>query len=1008
MYKNELIYIISFTAIGFALFVCADEASWSTSGYGTSGDVTIEYNENKTLIIDDSVSLATLTVNGAADAVLTLSLGEGGSFVANEVIVNGGVLKQGTASVFGATPKVTVNAGGTFDMNGLAINGATQLHIAGDGAGNWPWALTSSSGASGNILGGVYLTADATIGGENNIKIGQSGDGYHVYLQNHTMTKTGNGILVGTNMNTDGMGTIDVVSGGITANQWNNLNSSVGETTLILRNGTSFANNTDRTISVSNLVSYGASFGSKAIGVKKEMRGYGSIPNLVFNDGVTASLLGELSITSMLTLNGSASFLKDDACEGSASVAFAALTLPETATVVVGEGVVFDLGTKRTDAKFDVNGTLKITLKDNEDFISLNVLDNPESVEVVDASGNPADAQVSYSDATKEIAVVKVVENIWTPRVDSNLSTLDNWSLRRLPENGEKFAIEVSNDAQISVDITLKAAYASIYGDAKATFNDHDGSELVVSNLLVMTDVVVAGSSFQPQSVSLENGGTLAIGDGGCLRDAVFTYSYAFPTIGDAFSATTVDSDVVIAEKWTGTVWLKSVNNMVGTTGFTGQVFKPNEWGNVSSKIRVTGIKGWINSTSSAETNTIIPDIELMDDGTMPALWLNNGASYGNNNLQHTKFTKLSGSGTLKCDGSALGVLLWVVNWEDFAGSLSMANKGVVFGSSIPAPDQFAGARIYIMEGAEVSVPEGKTWAAANSNIASSGIYVYGTLRASSLDRIGGDTKVNVGETGKFVLFNNGDVLEQNRDFSRVLGQGVLKLESAGNYWRTVSINNYPATLALECAETNGVLLATPGVVHSIGSLMGSGSIRSDYNTGDRDLRIYQSRDTEWSGVFSYSDRIGTVYVTNGVASAGTLTMSGTQPQAHSNKLVIESGASLNITGQWNGDVTVSNGSRLSGTGTIEGTLTLNNGSILRVNGDGSEPLKINGPVSSANGAIVTIEIPEDTAIRRFSVITATSGLSNISFVCSNSAYSVRVTDTAVTVTRKGFSVIVR
>ena len=1001
-------FILSvFVAIGLVSFAYADETSWSTSGYGTSGNVTIAFTETKTLEIDVSVSIETLTVNGAADAVLTLSLGEGGSFVANEVIVNGGVLKQGTASVFGATPKVTVNAGGTFDMNGLDINGATQLHIAGVGAGDWPWALTSSRAASGNILGGVYLTADATIGGANNINIGKSGAGYFLYLQGHKLTKIGAGTLVGANMNTPGTGAIDVVSGAISVNHWNNLNSGGGETTLILRNGTSFANNTDRTISVSNLVSYGATFGNKAIGVKKEMTGYGSIPNLVFNEGVVASLLGELNVTQSLTLGGSASFVKDENCEGDASVTVAALTAPQTATITVGEGVVFDIGTIRSDAKFDVNGTLKITLMDNEEFISLNVLEEPNSVEVVDASGNPLGASVSYSDEAKDVTVVKVAENIWTPGADSKLSTAENWSLGRIPQDGEKFAINVSSDTQVTVDITLKAAYASIYGDAKATFNDNDGSELVVSNLLVMTDVVVAGSSFQPQSVSLKNGGTLAIGDGGCLRDAVFTYSYAFPTTGDAFSATTADSDVVNAEKWTGTVWLKSVNNMVGTTGFTGQVFKPNEWGNVSSKIRVTGIKGWINSTPSAETNIIIPDIELMDDGTTPALWLNNGASYGNN-LQHTKFTKLSGSGTLKCDGSALGVLLWVVNWEDFAGSLSMANKGVVFGSSIPAPDQFAGARIYIMEGAEVSVPEGKTWAAANSNIAGSGIYVYGTLRASSLDRIGGDTKVNVGETGKFVLFNNGDVLEQNRDFSRVLGQGVLKLESAGNYWRTVSINNYPTTLALECAETNGVLLANPGVVHSIGSLMGSGSIRSDYNTGDRDLRIYQSRDTEWSGVFSYSDRIGTVYVTNGVASAGTLTMSGTQPQAHSNELVIESGASLNITGQWNGDVTVSNGSRLSGTGTIEGTLTLNNGSILRVNGDGSEPLKINGTVSSANGATVTIEIPEDTAIRRFSVITATSGLSNISFVCSNSAYSVRVTDTAVNVTRKGFSVIVR
>lgn len=999
-------FILSvFVAIGLVSFAYADETYWSTSGYGTSGNVTIAFTETKTLEIDVSVSIETLTVNGAADAVLTLSLGEGGSFVANEVIVNGGVLKQGTASVFGATPKVTVNAGGTFDMNGLAINGATQLHIAGAGAGDWPWVLTSSRAASGNILGGVYLTADATIGGANNINIGKSGAGYFLYLQGHKLTKTGAGTLVGANMNTPGEGAIDVHSGSMSVNHWNNLNSSQGDTTLILRDGTQFANNTDRIISVKNLESYGATFANKAIGVKGEMKGFGSFQNLVFNDGVGASLMGDATVTGQLTLNGSASFSKDENCQSGASISVATLVAPNSATITIGEGVVFNLGSARTGAKFDVNGTLKVIMAEGENIISLNIVNEPNKVEAVDSNGNPLDVQVIYSEGATHCIVEKVPQNVWTLQVDSKLSTVENWSQKRLPQNGEKFAILASNNIEVTVDISLKTSYASVSGSGTVAFVDSGENELVVSNMYAFTPVIVKGSAFQPQLVNIENGATLAI-DGGYLRDAIFSYSGAFPASGDAFSATTLDSDVRNSENWSGTIWVKDVANMVGTGGGN-NVFKPNDWGNASSKVRVSSLKGWVFASTSEDTNTIDPEIELEDIGSTPALWLNNGYSYGGNGVaQFTKISKLSGGGTIKCDGSAPGVLLNIRNWEKFSGALSITNKCVVFGHSIPPTQGYDGSRIYIMDGAEVSIPEGKCWVTRNSSL--DGIYVKGILRMSSLDRIGEETKVKVEETGKLVLFNNQNVLEQNKDFSRVSGSGVLKLESSGNYWRMVSTNNYPVTMPLECAQQNSVLFPFPGVVHNVGSLMGNGNIRSDYNSGNRDVRIFQSRDTSWEGLFANEDRIGTVYVTNALESVAMLTFGGVQ--THDNNLVLESGSSVNIAGKWKGNVTVSSGSVLSGTGTIEGTLTLNNGSILRVNGDGSEPLKINGPVSSANGATVTvmIEIPEDTAIRRFSVITATSVLSNINFVCTNSAYSVRVTDTSVTVTRKGFSVIVR
>ena len=114
------------------------------------------------------------------------------------------------------------------------------------------------------------------------------------------------------------------------------------------------------------------------------------------------------------------------------------------------------------------------------------------------------------------------------------------------------------------------------------------------------------------------------------------------------------------------------------------------------------------------------------------------------------------------------------------------------------------------------------------------------------------------------------------------------------------------------------------------------------------------------------------------------------------------------VTGKWKGNVTVSSGALLTGTGMIEGNLTLSDGAILRANNESETPLTITGSVTASDGATVNIEIPEDKTTRRFVLITANSGLSNINFVCTNSAYSVRVTDTYVIVSRKGFSVIVR
>ena len=159
------------------------EGTWTLDGESadapTSGYVEIEATASTALTVDQAVNLADLKVRGGTDIVINVSTNGAGSLYAIKATVESGVFQQGSPAVLGATPTVVVEDGATFDLNGKAINAANAVMIAGAGAGDWPWALTSSSGAGGAILGGLYLSANATIGGVNELKVGQTGAVLH-------------------------------------------------------------------------------------------------------------------------------------------------------------------------------------------------------------------------------------------------------------------------------------------------------------------------------------------------------------------------------------------------------------------------------------------------------------------------------------------------------------------------------------------------------------------------------------------------------------------------------------------------------------------------------------------------------------------------------------------------------------------------------------------------------------------------------------------------------------
>ena len=440
-----------------------------------NGYATINLSASTTLTIDETVAINKLVVQGSADAVLTLVTGTGASFVASEsVVVKGGVLKQGSASVLGATPSIVVEYGGTFDMNGLGIDAASAVHVAGDGAGSWPWALTSSSGAGGAILGGLYLDADATIGGANELKIGvySTSVGYRCYLQGHTMTKTGVGALTCHNMNTPGTGTIDVQGGDMSVNAYNNLNNNGGDTTVILNSGTSLANGTDRIVPMSALGLYGGtlSTASKAFKVNTTFRGAGETANLVFGSVASAMLTGDLTVTASLTLEGNVTFIKD--AEATSDVVVTPTSLAASSgTITVGSGVTLNLGINRPTATITVQngGVLAMKQQSENDIIELSVSAQPASVILYDASGNEvASPRVLFSNGKLTVMESKAtLEANGTTAFDTDA----NWISSLKPVANGDAVIRLTGDAEITVADTYTLGSLVISGSGVATFS---------------------------------------------------------------------------------------------------------------------------------------------------------------------------------------------------------------------------------------------------------------------------------------------------------------------------------------------------------------------------------------------------------------------------------------------------------------------------------------------------------------------------------------------------------
>lgn len=256
---------------------------------------TVELDKDITLACDNTVIVSAvisgegaITKTGAG----TLTFAGANSFT-GDVTVAEGVLKRGNAAAFGAaTNTVAVTAGGTLDMNNVGGT-AYPITIAGAGAEGHPFALTTTGSLAG--FAKITLSDDATIGTTTSFSVNSTGK--NMGLAGHTLKLVcGNGIT-GQNMNFD-EGTVEIVSGRYTANQWNN---NGPETTLVVDEGATYASSVDRDdrCTFKHIVNNGtvAMNGTYLLRATASYTGTGTVNNLWLDNGATNKLVATTGLT---------------------------------------------------------------------------------------------------------------------------------------------------------------------------------------------------------------------------------------------------------------------------------------------------------------------------------------------------------------------------------------------------------------------------------------------------------------------------------------------------------------------------------------------------------------------------------------------------------------------------------------------------------------------------------------------------------------------------------------
>ena len=415
---------------------------------------------------------------------------------------------------------------------------------------------------------------------------------------------------------------------------------------------------------------------------------------------------------------------------------------------------------------------------------------------------------------------------------------------------------------------------------------------------------------------------------------------------------------------WTGTVWLKNKSDITGNDVAATSV-KPNSLGNANSKVKFSGVGGWIEAP--IEYN---PEIVLENAGYDYALKLINGNSPNSTETNRcTVVKKLSGSGTLCCGGTSSAVpTLKVYDASGFTGSINTVNADdatktglvVVFcDESMELPNSLVNLfinsglkrTVYVASGKTVTLDAAATWTAATGFVVEGTLNANGTLVSSASAAVTGAGTVvfdgkapsptgdawwkNAVWTGTVEIKNIADMIGRTSGYTGT----YLDFNSYGNAGSLIKLgnitgwmDNYTCNLPVNLAGTLTINNGVSGETFTFKKLISNGG----YITA-----------TDQSATFSIRIEDGSEYAGYiGLNSKRVIFGTGTAPAFVKGQIYVSSDATITVpsvnTAYWavgnilvDGELKADNLNRFGGGTNI---MTGDNGTFtLTSTGNGSE-----------------------------------------------------------------------
>lgn len=269
---------------------------------------------------------------------------------------------------------------------------------------------------------------------------------------------------------------------------------------------------------------------------------------------------------------------------------------------------------------------------------------------------------------------------------------------------------------------------------------------------------------------------------------------------------------------WSGTVWLKNISYSASDLGL-------EKYGNSTSYLKLSNVAGYL-----AESSASFPmiSVELDNDNVVDGfgLKLNNG--FGRtSDARLVTIKKLTGSGTLYGSDSAKGVTILVKDWADFTGTLTLKNKVVAFGSSVPSNALFGkgdsynsgnGGFVYVCSGATLTIPADANWETAygyvvDGTLINNSTSLTGSGTALTFDGSGSVTQNATGTSSEGVTIK-GYVAATINGASAKFGTGNITLAGSSTLTYDPGVGNtYTMNSHIAAATTSNKVIVKSGVL---------------------------------------------------------------------------------------------------------------------------------------------------------------------------------------------------